>query len=294
MRGRPGALALVVSLALTAACASAPPRPRLSPGTPTSIAAALLAMPAPDAAAEARITGSLMSATDEELLYLCAMIGNPGTDDDRLARYAVGALVASAGAPGHAEDRSRLEGLLGRAMLAAPESEPRNFFASQLQWIGAAASVPALAELLREPDTADAAIQALTVIGGELAVERLRQRLAEGAPEAAALSLALARLRDAAALAPVMALLAADDASVRLAALAAAAELAAADAAEVLVTAAGDFAGADRGRALAHLIRYAERLQSQGEKAVADDILRPLLHDDNPAVRQAAAGALEQ
>lgn len=279
-------------LALLVGCASATARPSLSPTTPAPIAAALQRMPAPDAESEMVLVEQLLATSDADLSHLFGMIGLAGSEDDRLARYGVGALVTHAGAPGRDLERARVARLLAEAMTAAPAAEPRSFFAAQLQLIGTPASVPALAELLRDAATAEAAIQALTAIGGEMAASELRAALVAGTSESAALLLALARLRDAAAVAPVLSLLNADDDGVRLAALRAAVELAPPAAADLVSAAARSFNGADRGRALAHLMRYAERLQGQGETALAAAILQPLLDDDNAAVRRTAARLL--
>lgn len=285
-------LAGLAALVVAAGCAAAP-RPRLAPETPPLVAEALLQMPASNAATESALVDRLLGASDDELLYMLGMVGTPGSDDDRLARYAVASLVAHTGAPGHAPQRQRLERLLGEAMLRARAAEPRNFYASQLQLVGTAASVPALAELLAAEATAATAIGALTAIGGEMAAARMRAELEAGSSQAAALALGLARLGDALAVAPVLRLLSDDNPEVRLAALRAAAEIAPPTAVASLRDAAMGFSGADRARASFHLIRYAERLRDEGATQVGNGLLEQLAQQDNPAVREAAGRLLQ-
>lgn len=107
---------------------------------------------------------------------------SPDRSASRAARLALEALVHRAGRPGADAERAAVTALLVKHVGAGCPTDVRRYACELLSYIGGDDAVPALANLLKEPELAETARQALVRIPGEKAVQALADALAEAPP----------------------------------------------------------------------------------------------------------------
>lgn len=205
--------------------------------------------------------------------------------------------LQQAGRSGEETTRSAVS--LAIAARIGPQTAPvaRQWLLQQLQWIGRAEAVPAVADVLGDQDSMirEAARLALQHNPSEEAGAALRAALAQANDPAwqAALVNALGARRDAAAVNPLTNLAAHSDERVAGAALAALGDIADAQAVQALATARTRVPASLRGVAGDAYLRCADRLLERGSTDAAAAIYRELRGADEPsAIRTAATRGL--
>lgn len=190
--------------------------------------------------------------------------------------------------------RPEIEKRLVRFLGAQATPAGKDYVCRQLSLIGTAASVPALAELMRRSETFEMARYALERIPSPAADEALRKAVAgtSGKMKAGVID-SLGRRRDARAVAVLKPLLTSTDAAVADSAATALGQIGSAQAAKALGTARGKVPAALKARISEAYVRCAERMAESGDKAGAIQIYKQLIGaPEDPMIRIAALGGL--
>ena len=110
-----------------------------------------------------------------ELAGLCDLLVEPGAGDDTRVRMALHGLTLYVGNDSASSARAGYVEALCSALAADRPGSVKVFLIEQLELLGDARAVPALARLLAQDDLCDPAVRALLAIGGRTAADALRQ-----------------------------------------------------------------------------------------------------------------------
>ncbi|MCL4401909.1 MAG: HEAT repeat domain-containing protein [Acidobacteria bacterium] len=191
-----------------------------------------------------------------------------------------------------ADVESRFVAMLGsKATLAG-----KDFACRQLSVIGTEASVPALAGMLGQTETANMALYALARIPGAKADEAIRQALpkSSGAAKVAVIN-ALGHRRDRTSVPALKGLVFSNDAAIAGAAIAALGEIGDGKALQALSAARTKLSGNPQLRATEAYVRGAGKLAGSGETGAALRVYKELLAPREPvAIRVAALSGISK
>jgi HEAT repeat protein len=203
--------------------------------------------------------------------------------------------VAVAAALGNTAERIQVERRLLAALQAKPSVVAREYLCRKLVLVGSAASVPALADLLADPDLAHVACIALEALPGPEAAQALRDRLPRlrGLHQAGAIA-SLGRRRDRASRPALARLLEEPDLAIAGAAAAALGNLGTPDAARTLRRFLPKSPEGARAAVADACLACAERLRTAGASAAARALYQALRSSPQPSqVQEAARRGLE-
>lgn len=190
-----------------------------------------------------------------------------------LAQVRFSRIVLRAGRPGAEADRGAICKAIARKLGPEIAADSRAWLLRQLQWIGKAESVPALAALLADKDdrVRDCARRALQANPSEEAAAALRGQLSKAdSPEwRVAVLNALGGRRDAAAVGDIAPAMKDTNEAVAVAAAAALGQIGGAEAAGALSAAQGKAAGTLKTAILDSLLLVADRYLADGRKESA-------------------------
>ena len=261
---------------------------------PDALGELLRAFPAESSAARDAAAAKVLALGQAALSGLCGRLSAPGEADDGLVRFALDALAVYVSRPGAEKERFLYSQALLQALPGSRNAENSSFILSLVQRVGREEAVGPLAPLLRDPVLAGPAARALAALHAPRAEAVLLEALPKASSEAsAAVVQALGELRSRSAVGPLVKLASGREASLRLAALDALAEIgdpAARPALErisVLATA------REREGAASRLLHFARRL-AEGKRALeAEEICRAFIANYSaPAESSARAAAL--
>lgn len=138
----------------------------------------LKGFPAEDYALAGALCRKLLDGGAATIEKLVETVGDRFGDPEGVqAKYAVHGLVHYASRGGAAADRKLLAETLAAQLSGAHSDELKAFVVRQLQLCGRAEEVPALAKLLASERLCKPAVQALQAIGGDEALQALRDAL---------------------------------------------------------------------------------------------------------------------
>ena len=162
-----------------AAAASALAADRLSAGEPSrELAEILEKLPADDYETAHPLCEKLLDGGPAAIEQLVGMVGEEFGDPGGVkAKYALHGLAGYASRPGADRQRKLLAETLAGQLSAHHSDELKAFIVRQLQLCGRPQEVPALAGLLSSERLCNPATQALLAIGGESALNALRDAL---------------------------------------------------------------------------------------------------------------------
>ena len=241
-----------------------------------------------------RICAALVALGPEAIQEVCGQLTPPGVDDDTTARYAVSGLAKYASGPAGVSARRLVSDSFAAALAAEADPEVKAFLIQKLQQVGEEEAVEPLAGYLSDARLCDPAARALVSIGTRNAQAALVKALA-GADEARCASLisAVGQLEMKQAAALVAPYATNENREIRLAALAALADIGNPDSAAVMAAAAASEPAYEHAKATAYHLAYAKRLAERGHRREGRGICEDLLGGAAEAqVRSAALSTL--
>ncbi|HPO16017.1 MAG TPA: HEAT repeat domain-containing protein [Candidatus Hydrogenedentes bacterium] len=258
----------------------------------TTVADLLSKLPAQNAADFDAMMADLVKAGPPAILELSAKMLPPGAGDTTQVEFALNGLAKYVMRPGAENERKMMAEALLQALQTASDKEVKAFLIRQLQIAGREEAVMPLGALLTDEALYEPAAQALLAIRTPEvpAVFAAALKTAQGKNQIAIIK-ALGELRCIAAVQDILPLAKSSDAAIRDAAALALADIAAPEAAPLLVEAMQTSPGYDRLRAASNYLLYARRRAEAGDKAVCETICRELLkaaevHIASAALRQ--------
>jgi HEAT repeat protein len=246
----------------------------------------------PDATVRTAAVDSLSQAGVEVVGPLFDLMGGDNRTVALAARRTVERMVQAGAAPGSAIDRAELSRRLAREALANRPVEVRTFAVRMIAFIGRDEVVPALAQLLEEPEMAEIARWALVRIPGRASIEALAAALPASSGELKiGIINALGERREAGALPALEVAVNSDDAAVRAAALAAIGRIPSGRSEQVLRTTIQRGGAAGKSVAWDAYVKVAEGLLASGEGPEAEQAYR-FIYANGPNVQLRCAGII--
>ncbi len=258
----------------------------------SSVAGLLAKLPAQTAADMEAVMADLVKLGPPAVLEISARLLPPGTGDNAPAEFALNGLAQFVARPGAEKERNMVAEALVQALQAAGDKDVKAFLVRQLQIAGREEAVAPLGALLADETLCEPAAQALLAIRTpEVPVAFAGALKTAQGKNQHTLVKALGELRCAAAVPDILPLAQSPDAAVREAACFALADIAAPEAASVLVEAVQTAAGNAHFRAASNYLLYARRRAEAGDVPVCETICRELLKA--PDVHTACAALRE-
>ncbi len=259
------------------------------------VSAVLVKFPAESGTDRDTAAAELLALGGKGILEACRRLTAAGADDDSVVRFALHGVAVYAARSGAEHDRALLAGALAKGLDIHADAGIKAFLLSQLQLVGRADVVGAIAARLKEPDLADPAARALASIGGVPAERALLAALNEASARAQVpAALALGKLRSRQAVQALLAAVRGADASLRAAALWSLAEIGDPAARPALELVSAVLSDRERSAAALRFLRFAERLVENGFREPGLDVARRVLDGfTNAAENQVRAAALD-
>ncbi len=258
----------------------------------SAVADLLAKLPAQNAADTETLMANLVKLGPPAILEISAKLVPSGAGDNVQAEFALNGLAHYVARPGAENERKMVAEALLQALQAAGDKEVKAFLIRQLQIAGREEAVAPLGALLADETLYEPAAQALLAIRTPdvTAAFAAALKTAQGKNQMTIVK-ALGELRCAAAVPDILPLAQRPDAAVREAACFALADIAAPEAASVLVEAMHTAAGNAHFRAASNYLLYARRRADAGGVAVCETICRELLKAPDVHI---ACAALQQ
>ncbi|MCP4620351.1 MAG: DUF1080 domain-containing protein, partial [Bradyrhizobium sp.] len=250
----------------------------------------LAKVPAESPSAAAETYDALVKLGEPAVLELCGKLVPTGAGDDLNARLALNGLTKRVSTAADDAARALVSNAYVKALAAAGDTEVKAFLVRQLEAVGKAEAVPALAALLTDPDLARPVAQALEANASPEAVAALTAALpkAEGLARIAVID-ALGQRQAAGAAEIILAFVENEDAALRNAALAALANIGAPGAKDPLAAAVAAAQGYDKTKLTSWYLLFAARRAEAGDIAACEIVCGELMVPDAPANVQCAA-----
>jgi HEAT repeat protein len=243
--------------------------------------------------AKTRTPAELQAAYAAAIDALLPDLGSPDVGRRGNAQSTLEAISWRASRPGAPAERAAFGAALAAKLPAATAPDARVWLIRQLQWVGGAECVPALAAVLSDADAMvrDCARRALQAIPAPEAGTALSAALAKApTPEwRVALLNAIGGRKDVAAAADVARFLANSDESVAIAAAAALGKIDGPDAIKALTAARGTAGGKLKQAVLDSYLLCADQRVAEGKKAEAFNMYRSVNDPADPARFRMAA-----
>lgn len=256
----------------------------------TRVADLLAQMPAGDNQSAAQFMDEMYSLGSDGLDMILRQVVPAGTGDDTRVRIAIEGLSRHLSSTGNDQRRSAWEKKILEWTGRSADVEVTSFFISQLIYVGSDESLPVLKALTGDTQLYQAAVAAITAVGGNAGADVLLQSLTRDASFASAAILnGLAAIGSSIITEEMLLLAVADDEAVRTAAYRALAATGHPDAAAILTKAAAAASYSwEQTRATAALIDLAGNMGVRGDIKGMDRILKQVM-SKTPSVQYRAA-----
>lgn len=293
------AVALALCVALGACTSSNETAREAAPSPPHHdvIEEVIPQLPAADQEEQTGLNEQLLETGPEGLRALLVYLTPPGLGDDTYARYAVSGLTKHVSRPGAESERQLFENVLLEELDAGRSASVTTFLLHQLELLGSDRAVPVVEQLLMDDELFEPAVEVLVAVQTPSAVRALQAALAraEAPSRQETLIKALGAVQEASGAGELLPYAAAEDWSVRRAALHALARSGHPVAAAALAEAADTTRAERQVAARSYYLLLAERLAEEGHATESADIARRVLEDDHPKhVKHAALSTLVQ
>lgn len=250
----------------------------------SKVSTILAKFPAENSTDKDLCAAELLSLGPKGLRDVCRRLAAPGTDDDSLARFAVDAVAAYVMRPGAEAERLMFIKELLKALAEPGNTDVKIFLISQIQLAGKREAVKPLGKFLKDSKLCGPAARALVAIRTSDAEGVFIKALGR-APLANKINVvqALGELRSAAAVKKIMPFASMANENLRLAALAALAnigDVAALPALEKITVTASPY---DRAKAASLYLLFGQRLWESGKKDAAEKICRDFIKNSTAA-----------
>lgn len=245
----------------------------------TRVADLLAQMPARDNQSAVQYMDAMYSLGNDGLDMICRQVVPAGTGNDTQVRIAIEGLSRHLSASGNDQRRSVWEKKILEWTGRSGDAEVKTFFISQLIYIGSDESLPVLKQLVGDQQLYQAAVAAITAVGGNAAADLLLQSLGNDFSFASAAVLnGLAALGSTGITKDMLTLASSADEGVRTAAYRALAATGHPDAVEVLTKAAAAASyNWEITRATAALLDLAANMGAGGNRRGMDRILKQVM-----------------